>query len=157
MNNYQQPKQNPGQGSLLVSRFISRNLTDQNYIHYIWNTSFWRVVTMVNNTRNFWVSGLYPSSGVWRNMTFRKLDRFPSSGKRGEEDTYSDGPHRKRTETDPVSEMSCSFKHRTMDKVQKFLIWNTVNSQFQDFNLACIYIKEDTSKYASTFLWLSRL
>jgi hypothetical protein len=31
---------------------------------------------MVNNTRNFWVSGLYPSSGVWRN-TFRKQIQFP--------------------------------------------------------------------------------
>jgi hypothetical protein len=31
---------------------------------------------------NFWVSGLYPSSGVWRNMTFQKLDLFPSSGKK---------------------------------------------------------------------------
>jgi hypothetical protein len=60
---------------------------------------------------NFRVSGLYPSSGVWRNTTFQKLDLFPSSGKRGEEDTYS--------ETDPVSETSCSFEHRTMDKVQK--------------------------------------
>jgi hypothetical protein len=38
---------------------------------------------MVNNTRNLWVSGLYPSSGVWRNTTFQKLDLFPSSGKRG--------------------------------------------------------------------------
>jgi hypothetical protein len=57
--------------------------------------SFWRVVTMVNNTRNFSVSGLYPSSGVWRNTTFRKLDLFPSSGKRGGEDTYSVGPLRK--------------------------------------------------------------
>jgi hypothetical protein len=56
---------------------------------------FWWVVTMVNNTRNFWVSGLYPSSGVWRNTSFRKLDLFPSSGKRGEEDTYSVGSLRK--------------------------------------------------------------
>jgi hypothetical protein len=44
---------------------------------------FWRVVTMVSNTRNFSVSGLYPSSGVWRKTTFRKLDLFPPSGKRG--------------------------------------------------------------------------
>jgi hypothetical protein len=28
-------------------------------------------------------------------------------------------PFHLRMETDPVSEMSCSFKHRTMDKVQK--------------------------------------
>jgi hypothetical protein len=33
--------------------------------------------------RNFWVSGLNPTSGVWRNTTFRKLDLFPYSGKRG--------------------------------------------------------------------------
>jgi hypothetical protein len=38
---------------------------------------------------------------------------FPSSGKRGEEDTFY-----LRTETVPVSKTSCSFKHRTMDKVQ---------------------------------------
>jgi hypothetical protein len=55
------------------------------YMHTmnIYPSSFWRVVTMVNNTRNFWVSGLYPSSGVWPTTTFRKLDLFPSSGKRG--------------------------------------------------------------------------
>jgi hypothetical protein len=33
-------------------------------------------------TRNFWVSGLYPSSSVWRSTTFWKLDLFPSSGLR---------------------------------------------------------------------------
>jgi hypothetical protein len=65
---------------LAASFFLASNIL---------TNSFWRVVTMVNNTRNFWFSGLYPSSGIWRNTTFRKLDLFPSSGGRGEEDTYS--------------------------------------------------------------------
>jgi hypothetical protein len=47
---------------------------------------------VIYTIRNFWVSGLYLSSGVWRNTTFWELDLFPSSGKKGEEDTYSLGP-----------------------------------------------------------------
>jgi hypothetical protein len=57
--------------------------TDYDHKEQQLTCSFWRVVTMVYNTRNFSVSGLYPSSCVWRNTTFRKLDLFPSSGKKG--------------------------------------------------------------------------
>jgi hypothetical protein len=46
---------------------------------------------MVYNTQNYWVFGLFPSSGILEN-TFRKLDLFPSSGEEGGEDTYSAGP-----------------------------------------------------------------
>jgi hypothetical protein len=35
--------------------------------------------------------GLFPSSGMLENTTFRKLDLFPSSGEGGGEDTYSVG------------------------------------------------------------------
>jgi hypothetical protein len=35
---------------------------------------------MVNNTQNYWVFGLCPSSGILKNTTFRKLDLFPYSG-----------------------------------------------------------------------------
>jgi hypothetical protein len=34
---------------------------------------------MVYNTQNYWVFGLFPSSGILENTTFRKLDLFPSS------------------------------------------------------------------------------
>jgi hypothetical protein len=44
---------------------------------------------MVYNTQNYWVFGLFPSSGIPENTTFRKLDLFPSSGEGGGEDTYS--------------------------------------------------------------------
>jgi hypothetical protein len=44
---------------------------------------------------SFWVFGLFPSSGILENTTFRKLDLFPSSGEGGGEDTYSVGPIRK--------------------------------------------------------------
>jgi hypothetical protein len=43
-------------------------------------------------TQNYWVFGLFLSSGILENMTFRKLDMFPSSGEGGGEDTYSVGP-----------------------------------------------------------------
>jgi hypothetical protein len=46
---------------------------------------------MVHNTQNYWIFGLFPSSGILENTTFRKLDLFPSSGVRGGEDTYSVG------------------------------------------------------------------
>jgi hypothetical protein len=45
-----------------------------------------RILTMVyvvQNSQNF--SGLFPSSGIPKNTTFRKLDLFPSSGEGGEE------------------------------------------------------------------------
>jgi hypothetical protein len=50
------------------------------------------------STQSYWVSGLFPSSGVLgtRNTTFRKPDLFPSSGEGEEgEDTYSVGPLKK--------------------------------------------------------------
>jgi hypothetical protein len=38
--------------------------------------------------QDYWVFGLFPSSGILENTTFRKLDLFPSSGEGGGEDTY---------------------------------------------------------------------
>jgi hypothetical protein len=38
---------------------------------------------MVYNTQNYWVFGLWPSSGILENTTFRKLDLFSSSGEGG--------------------------------------------------------------------------
>jgi hypothetical protein len=50
---------------------------------------------MVYNTQNYWVFGLFPSSGILENTTFRKLDLFPSSGEGVGEDTYPVGHLRK--------------------------------------------------------------
>jgi hypothetical protein len=50
---------------------------------------------MVYNTQNYWVFGLFPSSGILENTTFWKLYLLPSSGEGGGEDTYSVGPLRK--------------------------------------------------------------
>jgi hypothetical protein len=77
--------------------------------------------------RNYWVFGLFPSSGVFgsRNTTFRKLDLFPSSGEGGGEDTLSQSlskvtnwlgvfsPVHLRTETDPVSKRRVSTPKNT--------------------------------------------
>jgi hypothetical protein len=52
----------------------------------------WHVCICVQNSQNF--SGLFPSSGIPKNTTFRKLDLFLSSGEGGGEDTYSVGPLR---------------------------------------------------------------
>jgi hypothetical protein len=38
-------------------------------------------------SQNCWVFGLFPSSGILENTTFRKLDLFPSSVEGGGEDT----------------------------------------------------------------------
>jgi hypothetical protein len=51
-----------------------------------------RILTMVYVVQNS--SGLFPSSCIPKNTTFRKLDLFPSSGEGGGEDTYSVGPLR---------------------------------------------------------------
>jgi hypothetical protein len=50
---------------------------------------------MVYNTQNYWAFGLFPSSGILGNTTFRTLDLFPSSDEGGGKDTYSVGPRRK--------------------------------------------------------------
>jgi hypothetical protein len=69
---------------------------------------------MVYNTQTYWVLGLVPSSGILENTTFRKLDLFPAQLSR------CLLPHRHmRTETEPVSETSCSLEYQTMEKVQK--------------------------------------
>jgi hypothetical protein len=65
------------------------------------------MVYVVQNSHNF--SGLFLSSCIPKNTTFRKLDLFPSSGEDGGEDTYSVGPLKERMETDLVSETSCFF------------------------------------------------
>jgi hypothetical protein len=51
--------------------------------------------TLFINAQNYWVFGLFPSSGVLgsRNMTFRKLDLFLSSGERGRRHLLSWDPY----------------------------------------------------------------
>jgi hypothetical protein len=57
---------------------------------YIISVGLERILTMVYVVQNSQIfSGLFPSSGIPKNMTFRKLDLFPSSGEGGEEDAYS--------------------------------------------------------------------
>jgi hypothetical protein len=53
------------------------------------------VLAMVYNTELLVFFGLFASSGILENTSFRKLDLFPSSGEGGGEDTYSVGPRRK--------------------------------------------------------------
>jgi hypothetical protein len=65
------------------------------------------VLTMVYNTQNYWVFGLFPSSGTLENTTFRKLDLFPSSGEGGGEDTYSVGPLRENPFESTCISMLC--------------------------------------------------
>jgi hypothetical protein len=48
------------------------------------------MVYVVQNSQKF--SGLFPSSCIPKNTTFRILDLFPSSGEGEGEDTYAVGP-----------------------------------------------------------------
>jgi hypothetical protein len=50
---------------------------------------------MVYNNWDYWVFGLYQSSGILKNTTFRKPDLFPSSDE-GVGYAYSLGPVRKK-------------------------------------------------------------
>jgi hypothetical protein len=79
------------------------------------------VLTMVYNTQNFWVFGLFPSSGSLENTTFRKLDLLPSSGGggRAQLSRWLLPYLPLRTETEPLSETSCSLQYQTMEKVQQ--------------------------------------
>jgi hypothetical protein len=49
---------------------------------------------MVYNTRDYWIFGLCPLSGILMNTTPQKLYLFPSSGE-GVGDHYSSGSNRK--------------------------------------------------------------
>jgi hypothetical protein len=65
-------------------------------INYVKHFSFYRVLTTVYNTQNYWVFGLFPSSGILEN---RKHGRFGNwicfrPQVKGGEDTYSVGPLR---------------------------------------------------------------
>jgi hypothetical protein len=72
---------------------------------------------MVYKTQNYWVFGLFPSSGILVNTTFRKLDLSTCLL-----------PHlHLRTETDSGSETSCFLEYQTMEKVQK--LSNYVNQR----------------------------
>jgi hypothetical protein len=149
------------------------NLLDCEVIKTEWAPPELYYKCTVPNLQNYWVFGLFSSSGILESTTCRKLDLFPSSGEDGGEDTYPHcqlGPleranlnhwtplsdlhsyliiwdqvnsadnqklHNKncdegaqlsrcllphlhlRTETDPVSETSCSLEYQTMEKVQK--------------------------------------
>jgi hypothetical protein len=61
-------------------------------ISLIWGVSVYLSCFLL---QNYWVFGLFPSSGILENTTFRKLDLLLSSGEGGGEDTYSVGPLRK--------------------------------------------------------------
>jgi hypothetical protein len=47
---------------------------------------------MAYNIQNYWVFGLFTSSGILENTTFRKLNLFPSSGEGGEKTPTQFGP-----------------------------------------------------------------
>jgi hypothetical protein len=106
-------------------------------------------------TQNYWVFGPFSSSGVLRNrnMTFRKLNLFPSSGEGGRRHLLSVGPEKERIsitglalskgpnwvgvfsplhmrmETNPVSETSCfySLEYQTMEKTKNPVILCTIH------------------------------
>jgi hypothetical protein len=43
---------------------------------------------MVYNTQNYWVFGLFPSSGILENITLRKLDLFPEEPEDGNRSSF---------------------------------------------------------------------
>jgi hypothetical protein len=80
------------------------------------------VVMMVHNTQNYWVFGLFPSSGILENTTFRKLDPQVKVGEKTPTQLVQClrlALSHLRIETHPVSETSCSLEYQTMGKVQK--------------------------------------
>jgi hypothetical protein len=68
---------------------------------------------MVYNTKKYWFFLLFPSSGILENTTF-EISSF-----QGAQLSRCLLPHLQlRTETDPVSETSCSLEYQTMEKFQ---------------------------------------
>jgi hypothetical protein len=66
--------------------------------------------------RDYRAVGLRPSSGVLKNAKCQKLDLFSSKSERNGSNRV--GSSHPGTETDPVSETSCSLECWTMDTVQ---------------------------------------
>jgi hypothetical protein len=78
---------------------------------------------VVYNTRDYWVFGICPSSGILKNTTFRETGCFPPRKKLPS--LILTGPQSRclppsylMTETNPISE-TCSLAYRMMEKVQK--------------------------------------
>jgi hypothetical protein len=80
---------------ILIITTVTPNLTK--YLFFTNIMHFYRVLTMVYSTQNYWGFGLFSFSGVFdsRSTMFQKLDLFPFSGERVGEDTYSVRPFRK--------------------------------------------------------------
>jgi hypothetical protein len=76
------------------------------------NTSrFWKVLTMVCNTRDYWVFGLCPSSGILKNTTFRELVQWLRSA-------LSKGPNRVGvSHPSPEGENRSSFRNVVFFKI----------------------------------------
>jgi hypothetical protein len=73
-----------GQGNYQTNIYLYR-LYYTLHLNIYWSSRFQMVLMMVYNTQNYWVFGLFSSSGILENTTFRKLDLFLSSGESGGE------------------------------------------------------------------------
>jgi hypothetical protein len=87
-----------------------------------WNCRFWRVLTMVYNTQDYWVFWTFPSSGILENRKHDVSETVSISVLRwkGGGDTYSVGPNWVGVFS-PLSETSCFLVSRIPDdgKVKK--------------------------------------
>jgi hypothetical protein len=73
---------------------------------------------MVYNTKNYWVSGLCPSSGILNSM--KSMDLFPPSGEGRETPTLLGPLERSNLNhwTDPISNTFCFLVFRISDDGQ---------------------------------------
>jgi hypothetical protein len=76
---------------------------------------------MMYNTEDYWLFGLFPSSGILENREHDVSETGSVSVLKGAQLSRCLLPHHLRTETDPVSETSCFLFSRIPDdkKVQR--------------------------------------
>jgi hypothetical protein len=77
------------------------------------------VLTIVYNTQNYWVFGLFPSSGILENTTFRKLDLLRPQVKVGEKTP---------TQLDPLERANLNHWTLLSDLHSNLIIWDRANS-----------------------------
>jgi hypothetical protein len=103
---------------------------------FVW---LWNMASHIEGSRDYWVFGLCPSFGILKNaknhgVSGTVVQRLGSALSNGSNRVWLPPPH-VTTETDPISETSCSLEYQTMDKVQKGSNpeWHALSSEDKRF------------------------
>jgi hypothetical protein len=99
------------------------------------------------NTGDYWVSVLFPSSGIRRNTEFRKLDLFPSSGE-GRRNLFCWLCYKDLIST-RVTEVATSCQRREIQKKETFSTEHGISMTFTQkliFEIVNLHVKYNINR-----------